>query len=79
MKMLELELGGRYSEYEDTDSTFTWKATANWEINDYVRVRGGYNKATRAPNLGELFLNVQEFFGVGGNFGDPCSARSNAP
>jgi hypothetical protein len=40
---------------------------------------GGYNKATRAPNLGELFLNTQEFFGTGGAFGDPCGARSNAP
>ncbi len=73
LKKLELELGGRYSDYEDTDSTFTWKATANIEINDWFRVRGGYNKATRAPNLGELFLNTQEFFGVGGNFGDACS------
>ncbi|MEO8309414.1 MAG: TonB-dependent receptor [Pseudomonadota bacterium] len=79
LKKLELELGGRYSDYEDTDSTFTWKATTNIEINDWFRIRGGYNKATRAPNLGELFLNTQEFFGIGGNFGDPCSGRSNAP
>ena len=79
LKKLELELGGRYSDYDDTDSTFTWKATANIEINDWFRVRGGYNKATRAPNLGELFLNTQEFFGFNGAFGDPCSGRSNAP
>ncbi len=79
LKKLELELGGRESNYSDTDSTFTWKATTNIEINDWFRVRGGYNKATRAPNLGELFLNKQEFFGTGGNFGDACSGRSNAP
>jgi iron complex outermembrane recepter protein len=79
LKKFELELGGRYSDYEHTDETFTYKITGNIEINDYVRFRGGYNKATRAPNLGELFLNVQEFFGTGGNFGDPCSGRSNAP
>jgi iron complex outermembrane recepter protein len=79
LKKLELELGGRQSEYSATDSTFTYKITGNIEINDYLRFRGGYNKATRAPNLGELFLNTQEFFGTGGNFGDPCSGRSNAP
>ena len=58
LKKLELELGGRYSDYEDTDSTFTWKATANLEITDWIRLRGGYNLATRAPNLGELFLST---------------------
>ncbi len=77
---VELELGGRYSDYEDTDSTFTYKITGNWQFNDWLRLRGGYNRATRAPNLGELFLNVQEIFTIGGaNFGDPCGLRSNAP
>jgi iron complex outermembrane recepter protein len=76
---VELELGGRYSDYEDTDSTFTYKITGNWQFNDWLRLRGGYNRATRAPNLGEMFLNVQEIFTVGGNFGDPCGLRSNAP
>jgi outer membrane receptor protein involved in Fe transport len=80
MKRLELELGGRYSDYADTDSTFTYKATANVQFTDWLRLRGGYNRATRAPNLGELFLNEQEIFGGGAaNFGDPCSGRSNAP
>jgi hypothetical protein len=37
------------------------------------------NRATRAPNMGELFLNRQEIFTIGGaNFGDPCGLRSNA-
>ncbi len=31
---------------------------ANIQINDSVRFRGGYNRATRAPNLGELYLPV---------------------
>ncbi len=34
--------------------------------------RGGFNRATRAPNLGEMFLNLQQVFGAGGTFGDPC-------
>ena len=80
LKKLELELGGRYSDYKDTDSTVTYKINANIEFNDWLRLRGGYNRATRAPNLGELFLSTQEVFTIGGNnFGDPCGVRSNAP
>jgi iron complex outermembrane receptor protein len=80
LKKFELELGGRYSDYEDTDSTTTYKVLGTAQVNNWIRFRGGYNRATRAPNLGELFLNRQEIFTVGGaNFGDPCSLRSNAP
>ena len=79
IKMLELELGARYSDYRESDSETTWKALANWEVTDWARIRGGFNRATRAPNLGELFLNPQEIFTGGGNFGDPCSPRANAP
>ncbi len=81
-RRLELELGARYSEYHQggTDNATTWKALVNWEINDWFRFRGGFNRATRAPNLGELFLNQQEIFAVGGNaYGDPCGLRSIAP
>lgn len=79
MQRFELELGGRHSDYSVTESTTTYKALGNWQVNNFVRLRGGYNRATRAPNLGELFLNVQEIFTIGGNFSDPCGARSNAP
>jgi outer membrane receptor protein involved in Fe transport len=81
-RRLELELGARYSKYDQgaTDSATTWKALINWEINDWLRFRGGFNRATRAPNIGELFLNQQEIFTVGGNnYGDPCGLRSTAP
>lgn len=79
IQQLELELGARYSDYNETDAETTWKALANWEVNDNLRLRGGFNRATRAPNLGELFLNPQEIFTGGGSFGDPCSPRANAP
>lgn len=80
LKKMELELGGRYSDYEWTDSEFTYKALASFQFTDWLRLRGGYNRATRAPNLGELFLNTQEIFTIGGaNFSDSCSGRSTAP
>lgn len=92
MKKFELELGARYSDYEgkgrqadsyepatQSASEYTYKVLANWVGTDWLRMRGGYNRATRAPNLGELFLNVQEIFGGGGAWGDPCAIRSNSP
>jgi iron complex outermembrane receptor protein len=79
IQQLELELGARYSDYRETEAQTTWKALANWQINDWARLRGGFNRATRAPNLGELFLNQQEVFTGGGAFSDPCGVRSNSP
>src|SRR5690606_32729052 len=76
---LELELGARYSDYEHTEEETTWKSLINWQVNDMLRFRGGFNRATRAPNLGELFLNPQEIFTGGGLFGDPCGVGSNSP
>lgn len=79
-RRLELNLGARRSHYEHTKNDNTWKSLINWEINDWFRLRGGFNRATRAPNLGELFLNPQEIFTIGGNnYGDPCGLRSTAP
>ena len=80
MKKLELETGARHSNYNQAPNTWTYKFLANWEVNDWFRIRGGYNRASRAPNLGELYLNRQEIFTIGGvNFGDPCGFISNAP
>jgi outer membrane receptor protein involved in Fe transport len=79
LKLVELEIGGRRSNYKNTDSTNTYKINGNIQVNDWLRFRGGYNKATRAPNLGELFLPLQQIFGAGGAYGDPCSLASNSP
>jgi outer membrane receptor protein involved in Fe transport len=79
LKKVELDLGARQSDYNKTADTFTWKANATVEINDKLMFRGGFNRATRAPNLGEMFLNLQQVFGAGGTFGDPCYYLSNSP
>jgi len=78
---VELELGARYSDYDANDSEWTYKVLANVEANDWMRLRGGYNRATRAPNVGEKYLGFQQVYlrGVQNNFGDPCGLRSNAP
>ena len=79
LKKVELELGGRHSNYSTFSGTNTYKINANIQVNDFVRFRGGYNKATRAPNLGELYLPYQQIFTGGGVYGDPCGLLSNSP
>jgi outer membrane receptor protein involved in Fe transport len=79
VRKFELELGGRHSDYDLTDSTFTYKMLGNLEINDFVRLRGGYNRATRAPNLGEMFLPLQQTRLGDSTYGDPCGVASNSP
>ncbi len=69
---LSLELGGRISDYSTTGTSYTYKILGDLAVNDWLRFRGGYNRAERAPNIGELFLAAQQTFGVN-NRGDVCS------
>jgi outer membrane receptor protein involved in Fe transport len=88
-KYVELELGARYSTYTGSNHLtgqhitppggWTYKILANWKINDWARLRGGYNLSVRSPNAGELFLAKQEQFAGSTLYGDACSGRSNAP
>jgi len=70
-----LEVGGRMSDYSTTGTSYTYKILGDLSVNDWLRFRGGYNRAERAPNIGELFLAAQQTFGVN-NRGDVCS-RAN--
>lgn len=69
-KDLSLDLGYRYSEYSSIDSTDTYKLGLNYAPTDDVKFRASYNRAVRAPNIGELAapLNVQ----LDGST-DPCA------
>lgn len=84
VKRLDLDLGGRFSSYnfsnlgnETVANTTTYKAEMNWKVLDWFTLRGGYNRAIRAPNAGELYSPQQTNFaainspGSLGN-GDPC-------
>lgn len=72
---LNLELGGRISDYSTTGTSYTYKALADWRVTDWFRIRGGYNRAERAPNIGELFLSAQQTFGFN-TTGDLCSSSN---
>jgi len=74
IKSLAVEGAVRESEYSTIDSVVTWKGTLDWEVVDWLRVRGGVSRAIRAPNLDELFAQPSSGF-TGGN--DPCWVTSN--
>ena len=56
VKSLNLDGGFRHSKYDSgAGGVNTWKATFDWDVDDYVRFRGGRQIANRAPNISELF------------------------
>lgn len=58
VKSFNLDLGYRYSDYELSGAENTWKVGFTSDIAS-LRFRGGFNKAIRAPNMGELFAQQQ--------------------
>ena len=52
---LSIEAGYRFSDYSTGFSTDTYKAGMDWAPVDMLRFRGSYQRAVRAPNVGELF------------------------
>jgi outer membrane receptor protein involved in Fe transport len=69
---LNLELGYRISDYNTVGSVGTYKLNAEWAVTKWLRFRGGYQKASRAPNLGELYTAATQVFTANSD-GDPCS------
>ena len=75
IKNLDLELGGRESDYDTTGRSETYKAGLDWQTTDWLRLRGTYNRAERAPNIAELYLNPEQTFGMS-SYGDVCSMQN---
>jgi outer membrane receptor protein involved in Fe transport len=67
---LSLELGYRYSDYSTSGSAPNYKAQIAWAPTDSWKFRAGFNRATRAANVRELF--APERNGLGGSE-DICS------
>ena len=55
VKKLELDTAYRFSDYNRSGGTNTYKADINWTVVDPVRIRAGYQRAVRAPNVVEQF------------------------
>jgi iron complex outermembrane receptor protein len=81
-KAVDLDLGLRHSGYQvyGTDDTFdtnTWKFQGDWQIVSDVKLRGGYNRAARAPDTFELF--EPQSVTIANTFNDPCAAGVASP
>ncbi len=80
----EFGIGGavRYSDYSVTGGVTSYEADVRWKPVDGLLFRGSYQRAVRAPNIGELFSpqqGTQLVIGTPpGALGDPCDVRSNA-
>ncbi|MCL6683616.1 TonB-dependent receptor plug domain-containing protein [Sphingomonas alba] len=68
---LSFEAGARYSDYSSAGGLFNWKAGLQWAPTDWLKFRGIYNKAARAPSIVELFQNGDQGFP---SYTDPCNA-----
>ncbi|MCU0975831.1 MAG: TonB-dependent receptor [Steroidobacteraceae bacterium] len=81
---VEASIGYRYSEasFEDqiqnlsspSESSDAYKVELSWQALDYMRLRGSYQKAVRAPNFSELFAGG----GSAPQYFDPCSVTTEA-
>lgn len=73
-----LELGARYSKYNNAGEVDSYKAGGEWLITDGVRVRTMLQRSVRAPNLAEAF--EEQFIELGflsNSSRDPCSASAD--
>lgn len=75
---LDVTVGARFADHSSAGNMTSYKAEGIWDINDNFTVRGGYQRAVRAPNINELFRPATiNFPSVG--LGDPCSNNFNDP
>lgn len=74
-EIVSFDAAYRYSQYNSTGSTNTYKFGGEWGPTKDIRFRGGYNRAVRAPSIGELVqpVNVQL-----DGASDPCAGPLNA-
>jgi outer membrane receptor protein involved in Fe transport len=72
-KSLSLELAYRYSDYSTAGTTNTYKIGGEWSPVSAIKLRGGYNRAVRAPNIINLF-SPQRIALFGG--ADPCAGAT---
>jgi len=70
--LLDMELAYRLSDYSTAGNVESYKASMSWAPVESFRLRGGYNRAVRAPSIGELFSPQGENFP---SAKDPCAAE----
>lgn len=77
---LALDFAYRYSDYKQSGGVSAYKIDVDWTVTDGFRLRGGYQRAIRAPNVGELYTATTGLYPtiglIANGGGDPCDIRS---
>jgi outer membrane receptor protein involved in Fe transport len=79
---LDLTAGFRVSDQDVSGNGNSWNIGLEWSPTDSIFIRGSFQQAIRAPNIGELFsasLGNEVTVGDPGtnpNAGDPCDIRT---
>lgn len=50
-------LAGRFEDYSDFGSNFSWKLATRYKITEGISLRGAYSTGFRAPSLHQLYFN----------------------
>jgi outer membrane receptor protein involved in Fe transport len=77
---LSLEVGGRYSSYDNAGSSNSWKFGAEWAPVEALSIKAMLQRTVRAPNLDEAFRqeSTEDWFVVDGDLvDDPCTAAAD--
>lgn len=81
MHRLELSGAYRYSDYNLIGGVSTYKVSGTWEPFSGLLVRGSYQRAIRAPAIGELFapssVSSASIGSPATGGGDPCAITSS--
>jgi iron complex outermembrane recepter protein len=77
VRQLDFEAAFRLGDYSTVGSVNSWKAGMSWTPLQDIRFRAVYSRATRAPNIGELFAGPLQTF-PGGGLSDPCNGTTAA-
>jgi len=76
---LNLDVAYRLSDYDLVGKVDTYKASLDWAAAPGVRFRGSYQRAIRAPSLGELYAPPERASAAVGatnsGAGDPCDSQ----
>ena len=64
---LLLGIAGRYEDYTDAGSNFSWKANGRYKLGSNGAIRGSYSTGFRAPTLHQSHITLSQYIIVAGS------------
>lgn len=59
---VDLNVAGRYDDYDDFGTAFSPQISARWQVSDPVVLRASWGEGFKAPNLTELYVSRSQSF-----------------